>query len=144
MNGNINHKLVALDSNIFIYNLEENPGFVKFTDIIFQNLSANKLKATTSILSLTEILSYPKTETVVKEITSDFFSTPNLLVLEVNREVALEAARIRRKYAYRLPDSIQLATALVTKATAFITNDSRLKRFKELKIILIKDLTIES
>ncbi len=144
MSGNINHKLVGLDSNIFIYNLEENLEFIKFTDIIFQNLSANKLKATTSIISLTEILSYPKTDSVVKEITSDFFSTPNLLVLEVNREVALEAAAIRREYKYRLPDSIQLATALATKATAFITNDSRLKRFKKLKIILIQDLTHES
>lgn len=144
MNGNINHKLVSLDSNIFIYNLEENLEFIKSTDIIFQNLSKNQLKATTSIITLTEILSYPKTDSVVKEITNDFFNTPNLLVLEVNQEVALKAAAIRREYRFRLPDSIQLATALVTKATAFITNDSRLKRFKKLKIILIQDITRES
>lgn len=141
MNGKINHKLVGLDSNIFIYNLEENLEFIKSTDIIFQNLSLNRLKATTSIITLTEILSFPKTDSVVKEITSDFFGTPNLLVLEVNREVALETAAIRREYKYRLPDSIQLATALATKATAFITNDSRLKHFKKLKIILVQDLT---
>lgn len=140
MSGNANYKLVALDSNIFIYNLEENPQFIKFTDIIFQKLSSNKLKAATSIISLIEILSYPKTDSVVEKITNDFLNTPNLLVLEINREVALEAARIRREYKYRLPDSIQLATALITKAQVFVTNDQKLKNFKRIKVILIQDL----
>ena len=45
MSGIVNNNLVALDSNIFIYNLEGNSEFVKFTDSIFKKLLANKLKA---------------------------------------------------------------------------------------------------
>lgn len=140
MNGIKNLKLVALDSNIFIYNLEQNPQYISFTDEIFNRLGRNKLKAVTSIISLTETLSYPKTGSVVKQITEDFYSTPNLKIVEVGQEVAVEAAAIRREYGFKLPDAVQLATAVFAKAKAFITNDHRLKSFRKLKIISLQDL----
>ena len=140
MNGIGNLKYVGIDSNLFIYNLEQSPQFVKYTDIIFNKLSLNKLKAVTSIISLTEILSYPETAKVEVQIITDFFNTPATNIVDVDRVIAVEAARIRRKYGFRLPDSIQLATALHVKAKAFITNDDRLKKFKELKILLLKSI----
>ncbi|OGE64802.1 hypothetical protein A3I48_01575 [Candidatus Daviesbacteria bacterium RIFCSPLOWO2_02_FULL_36_7] len=60
-------------------------------------------------------------------------------IYQVDEKIAVESARIRRKYSFRLLDSIQLATALYAKAQAFITNDDRLKKFKELKVILLKE-----
>ena len=60
--------------------------------------------------------------------------------MNVDRTITVEAARIRREYGFRLPDSIQLATALFGKANALITNDERLKKFKELKVINLKDI----
>lgn len=140
MNGIAKNNLVALDSNIFIYNLEENPEFVKFTDSIFKKLIANKLRAATSIVSLIEILSYQKTSNVVKQLTEDFLGTPNLEVFDIDQQIAVEAARIRRGYDFRLPDSIQLATALRSKAQAFISNDKKITKFKELSIILLRDI----
>lgn len=140
MSGIKNIKLVALDSNVFIYNLEQNPQYISATDEIFNRLVLNKLKAVTSIISLTEVLSYPKTDSVVKQITEDFYNTPNLKIIEVGQEVAVEAARIRREHGFKLPDAVQLATALSAKAKAFITNDHRLKSFKKLKIISLPDL----
>ena len=137
MNGIKNLKRVALDSNLFIYNLEQNPRYTQFTDLIFGRLISNQLKAVTSIITLTEILSYPKTEKVVRLITEDFLNTPNLQVIEVNQGIAVEAARIRREYAFRLPDAIQLATALTGKAQAFVTNDERLKKFQQLPVIIL-------
>ena len=140
MSGITNNNLVALDSNIFIYNLEENPQFVKFTDLVFKRLVANKLKAVTSIISLTEILSYQKTSNVAKQLIEDFLGTPNLEVFDVNQQIAVEAANIRRSYGIRLPDAIQLATAVNAKADAFITNDKKLKAFKDIKILPITSL----
>ncbi|MBI4078802.1 MAG: PIN domain-containing protein [Candidatus Levybacteria bacterium] len=140
MSGIKNLKRIALDSNIFIYNLEQNPQYVQFTDEIFKRLIANQLKAATNIVSLAEILSYPETEKVVKEITEDFFSTPNVTVFEVNQQIAIEAARIRRRYRFRFPDAIQLATAKLAKAEAFITNDYTLKTFTPLKVLLITEV----
>ncbi|MDP3758373.1 MAG: PIN domain-containing protein [Candidatus Daviesbacteria bacterium] len=140
MSGIKNLKLIALDSNIFIYNLEQNSQYISSTDEIFNRLGLNKLKAVTSIISLTEILSYPKTDSVVKQITEDFYNTPNLKIIEVGQEVAVEAAEIRRDYGFKLPDAVQLATAVFVKAKAFVTNDHRLKSFKKLKIISLLDL----
>ncbi|KKQ36946.1 MAG: PilT protein-like protein [Candidatus Levybacteria bacterium GW2011_GWC2_37_7] len=140
MSGIVNNNLVALDSNIFIYNLEGNSEFVKFTDSIFKKLLANKLKAVTSIVSLIEILSFQKTSNVAKQLTEDLFSTPNLEVFDVNQEIAVEAAKIRREYGFRLPDAIQLATAKCAKTEIFITNDQKLKKFKLLKVILLKEV----
>lgn len=140
MSGIANIKLVGLDSNVFIYNLEHNPQFISSTDFIFNQLLSNKLKAATSIISLIEMLSYPGTADVEEKIVEEFFSTPNLEVFEVTKEIATKAARIRRNYKFRLPDSIQLATAIHAKAKAFISNDQRLKVFKEIPVILLSKI----
>ena len=65
---------------------------------------------------------------------------PNLEFISIDHRLALEASRIRRKYGFRLPDSIYLATAIFGKADAFVTNEEKLKKFKDLKIILLKDI----
>lgn len=140
MNGTKKLKRVALDSNIFIYNLEENVEFLKFTNIIFERLLSDKLKAITSIISLTEILSFPGTASREEDLIQEFILIPNLEIIDVNSEIAIETARIRRKYKFRLPDAVQLATAKAGRAQAFITNDDRLEKFKELKVIMLKKI----
>lgn len=140
MNGTKKLKRVALDSNIFIYNLEENVEFLKFTNIIFERLLSDKLKATTNIISLTEILSFPGAADREEDLIQEFILIPNLEIIDVNSEIAIEAARIIREYKFRLPDAVQLATAVYGKAQVFLTNDDRLNKFKELKVLLLKEI----
>ncbi|MBI3283112.1 PIN domain-containing protein [Candidatus Curtissbacteria bacterium] len=140
MNGIKNFKYVALDSNVFIYNLEQNFKFIRFTDAIFKGLITSKLAGVTSIITLTEILSYPQTEAQAGEIIEDFLNTPNLTVLELNQKIAIMAAKIRRTCRFLIPDAVQLATAVEYKAQTFITNDKRLKAFKELPITLLTEV----
>lgn len=141
MNGIAEHKLIGLDTNIFIYHFEDNPQFVSYTQLIFDELSKNRLQAVTSIVSVIEALSYPSPPEVLVNIEDGFRTMPNLTIYDLNHDLALESAKIRRKYGFRLPDSVQLATALKAKAKAFISNDGRLKKFKELTIILLgKDI----
>lgn len=140
MSGIKNINLVALDSNVFIYNFESNPEFSNLTEKIFDSLEKGKLRAITSVISTVEALSYPSPPEVIKGITDGFLTLVNLEVIDVNQQIAFEAARIRREYGFRLPDSIQLATALQARAKVFITNDERLKKFKELRVILITEI----
>ncbi len=140
MNGIGRLKIVGLDSNIFIYQFEDNPDFIKFTDLIFKDLANNKKKAVTSIISVIEALSYPSLPNVLESIEDAFQSFPNLKIFGIDNEIAKDTARIRREYKYRLPDAVQLATAIQGRAQAFITNDNRLKKFKELKIVLLKEI----
>lgn len=134
-------KLVALDSNIFIYYFDQNPEFGQSAKAIFDKLSSDQLRAITSEITTTELLSHPKlSEKEVREMDRQFLDIPNLEVLNIDHNLVLEAAKIRRKYGFRLADSIQLATAKLSRAKAFISNDQNLKKFKELKIILISEI----
>lgn len=133
-------KLVGLDSNVFIYHFEQNSQFTRYTELIFQKLMNNKLKAVTSVLSLTEALAYPSPPEVIEGIKTGFATAINLTIAAVSQEIAIEAAGIRREYGFKLPDAVQLATAISGKAQAFITNGHRLKYFKKLKIISLQDL----
>lgn len=137
MSGILKHRLIGLDTNVFIYHFEDNPKFVSYTQLIFDELSKNKLQAVTSIVSVIEALSYPSPQKVLTSIEDGFKTTPNLTIYDLNHDLALEAAKIRRKYGFRLPDSVQLATAVKSKAQAFVSNDDRLKRFRELPIVLL-------
>ena len=139
MNGIGKAKVVALDSNIFIYQFENNPDFISSTQAIFSKLTRNKIQIVTSIVSLIEMLSYPAPQSVLDRIRTDFFSTPGLTVYNVDEAIGLEAARIRRKIKIRLPDAIQLATAIFAKATIFVTNDESMKRFKKIKVVMLKE-----
>lgn len=140
MSGIGKAKVIALDSNIFIYHFEDNPNFILKTEAIFNKLANKKLQTVTSIISLIETLSYPAPERVLDKIEAEFFNFPNLTVYDVNREIGLEAARIRREYKIKLPDAIQLATAKLAGSKVFITNDQRLKSFKKPKVMLISEI----
>jgi len=140
MNGIKKYKLIGIDSNLFIYHFEENPQFVSATQLVFNHLSDGNLKAATSIISVIEILSYPLPPKILKQIEESFQLVPNLTVYDVDGAIAKEAAKIRRKHGFRLPDAIQLATAKKAKADIFITNDRSLRQFKSLKVILITEL----
>lgn len=135
-------KLIGLDTNIFSYHFHNHPQFVKFTNIIFNYLNQDQLKGITSVITLTELLSVNVNLAKIKILQQAFQTTPNLTVLDVAQEIALEAAKIRRKYGFRTPDAIQLATAKLSRAKAYITNDQRLKSYPGLKIILLSEISI--
>lgn len=136
-----NLKSVALDSNVFIYYFEENPQFGNASKKIFNALSIKALTGFTSTISLIELLSKQDLpENIARGLEKSFYEIPNLSILDVNHQIATAAAEIRRKYGFRLADSIQLAAAKLSRAKAFISNDERIKKFKELKVILISEI----
>lgn len=133
----ITNKLVGIDTNIFIYYFEQNEEFGKIAKSFFQLLVRDKVKACTSIITLTELISLPASERDIELLQSHFLETPNLTIQEVNQTIGIDAARIRRNFGYRIPDAIQLATCLYSKADMFITNDQKLKSFKELPVLML-------
>ncbi len=137
------NKILALDSNIFIYHFEANPLFISHTAFIFDSLINKSNAASTSIISLIETLSYPSPQIILNQIEESFRTLPNFTLHNINQEIALLAARIRRTYKFRLPDAVQLATALYTKADIFITNDVKLQGFNEIKVVQLKEFSMK-
>lgn len=130
---------IGLDTNIFIYYFHKDKDFGENAREVFQLLASDKKKAITSIITLTELLALKMSDKDVTILQNTFFQIPNLSMFDIDQKIALEAAKIRREYGYRLPDAIQLATATHTKADLFITNDIRLKKYKETKVILLEE-----
>ena len=130
---------VGIDTNVFIYYFQQHPQFGHKAKNVFQSVTRGEIRAITSIITLIELLSLGGSDKDIEKLKTIYLQTPNLKTFDITQSISIEAARIRRNYGYRIPDSIQLATSLYAKASVFITNDKRLQSFKEIKIRLLKD-----
>ncbi len=58
----------------------------------------------------------------------------------VTPKMADHAAMLRARYRLSTPDAIQVATALVRQATAFLGTDTYLKRITEIECLILNDI----
>lgn len=136
------HGVVGIDTMAFIYHLEGNERYEPFTRTLFSEVEAGMRRAVTSTLTLLEALVKPK-EIGDEEMRDDYYyaltSFPNLKMRPIDEEVAEAAAEVRARSGLRTPDALQVATCLVEGASAFITNDERLRKVEGLQIIVMND-----
>jgi len=137
------YSIVALDTVIFIYHFEESKTYFKLTKEIFSRLDEDKdFSAITSILTLLEVSVKPiedSRDDLLKEYSDKLLYDNKLTTLMIERDVAIKAAELRAKYRLRTPDAIQIATSIIGKAGAFITNDIDLKKVKEIEVLILGD-----
>ncbi len=136
------HRQVALDSCLFIYQIEANPKYVAWTDMVFSWLAEPRSRAFTSAITMTEVLvpAYRNRDQKLLDNFYGFLSTyPNLQWVPVSLEIADVAAKVRAQHNLRTPDAIQAATAIHAKATGFITNDSKFSPMPEFEAIVLDD-----
>jgi len=138
-----NHAVIGLDTSIFIYHLEDHPRYSPLTEIIFNALEKGINKGVTSYLTLMEILVKPKTEGLLQVARDyEYYLTtfPNLTFYEMGLDVAQKASDLRSADRIKAPDAIQLATAILYGATAFLTNDKIFERVKGVDILILDKL----
>ncbi len=137
------YRTVGIDTVAFIYHFEENKKYLPFTEVLFRMVETGRIRGITSTITLMEILVKPKkngNKEAVEEYKFVLQTFPNLEIKPIDAETAEKAAEIRAKYKLKPPDALQIATSLVNKAEAFITNDIELKNIKELKIIIMGEI----
>jgi len=137
------HRRIALDTSVFIYQLEGNFRYLRFTDHIFSWLERPASKAVTSTITMTELLVQPYRifdQHQVNQFLALLSTFPNLDWVAPSLEIADIAARIRALHRLRTPDALQAATAVRTAATGLITNDSILKRVEGFETLVLDDL----
>ena len=137
------HRRVALDTSIFIYQLEPNPKYLAYTDPIFRWLELPDSTAITSTITMTELLVQPYRDSD-EQRANDFYGLlstyPNLDWIAPNLEIADLAARIRALHRLRTPDALQAATALHTLSTGLITNDPAFERVEGFETMVLDEL----
>jgi predicted nucleic acid-binding protein len=138
------HSVVGLDTSVFIYHFEAHPRYLPLTQELLTGVQEGQWTAITSTITIMELTVHPwqmGRSSVAREYEALLIHFPNLMLVDVNRDVARRAAQLRAHYNVRPADALQVAATLLEGATAFVTNDRKLARLsQEIDIIVLDDL----
>jgi predicted nucleic acid-binding protein len=137
------HRRIALDTSVFIHQLEANPRYVGLTDLIFTWLLQLSHTGITSTITMTELLvpAYKgSSEARVDQFYGLFASYPNLEWIAPSLEIADTAARLRAQHGMRTPDALQAATAVHAHATGLVTDESIFERVQAFETMVLDGL----
>ena len=137
------HRRVAIDSCIFIYELEGDPRYLPLARRVFRWLEGPNHSAVTSTLTMTEVLTLPYARQS-KQWANKYYGLlsdyPNLEWIAPDLEIADLAAQFRARYRLRTPDAIQAATAVHSGVCGLISNDPAFRRVEGLDVLLFDEL----
>jgi predicted nucleic acid-binding protein len=134
---------IYLDANIWIYALEGFPDFAQELTTLFNSIGQGNLTAVTSELSLAEVLVMPiknANPTQQETYKQALSSTLNVRVIPVQRDILIEAARLRAVVKLKLPDAIHAATALTARCSTFLTNDRGFQTVPGFQVVLMSQV----
>ena len=136
---------IYFDTTPIIYFLDdEKPFSDKVAAFICDHQNENDFYLTSSITD-TEYLVFPyKTGNAEKINAYDvFLSDFNFQIIEPNRAITKNAARLRSKYqGLKSMDAIHLATSLYYGCDVFLTNDCQLKQVAEANVLLVDEISL--
>ena len=134
-----------VDTAPYIYCLEgeKTADLTKKAKCFFKGEFANGSRFVTSTITFEEYLVHPykdKDEACVSRFYG-FIKSTETTVAHIDEKIADRASRIRAEYtSFRAMDALQLATACETGCDTFLTNDKRLRQFKDVKVLLVEEL----
>ena len=140
---NLRGTTVAVDTAPLIYFVEDNPFWSPIVKPFFEALDSGLFQALTSTVTLAEVLVHPfrrSQPALAREYRRILLSARNLATIPVTAAIAERAAELRGRYSLRMPDAIQLATAIDAHAGTFLTNDKSLSIPVSLRIITLEGL----
>lgn len=122
---------IALDSNIFIRALDDPDSLGAEARSLLENIRETSPNVSISVMVLEEFFVRVYKQKREKDLDNilDFITMGGLVTLvDVNKQIALLAAKIRALYNVKAPDAVHLASAIEVGAKVFITTDKRLPR----------------
>ncbi len=130
--------LVTLDTAPIIYILEDHPQYAELFVPLFQRIQDGNLRAIVSPVTIAEVVAGPLhsgNEILANRYFKVLTSGNNWMVQELTAELSFIAARIRIRYQLKLPDAIQVATAIHTGSSALITHDRDFRGVDDIAIL---------
>jgi predicted nucleic acid-binding protein len=126
---------VVVDTAPIIYLLEGRTKWLPLFIGLFEADAAGELQIAISTITLAEVLTGPLRGGQDALAQRYEKALAHCAVAPVSSTIAAMAARMRTRYGLKLPDAIQLATALELEATALVTHDRDFARVEGLQII---------
>ena len=137
-----NHQVVGLDTALLIYQFENKQPYAKLGTVVFEAIISGEIRGVVSTVSLMEVQVLPKRlgqdDLAIRyDVLLNHF--PNLVLSDVTVAVARKASDIRAEFNLKSADSLLIATAIVSGATLWLTNDKHHRRIGELIEVLVLD-----
>jgi predicted nucleic acid-binding protein len=134
---------VFIDTAPFIYLIEGVEKYYKIINDFFLLLNSDIIKAYSSVITLTVVLPKPVQMNkiiVVNKFLNFFKDSKNLILININSEIAQNAGRLRGKYSYLYSmDALQISAALNYGTDVFFTNDLKLLKIKEIEVVAMTE-----
>ena len=127
--------LLLVDSAPIIYTLEGNAKFASRFALLFQRHAAGEIVLAVTTVTIAEVLAGPLRmgeEALAKRYRAVLEAWQ---VVELTCDIAESAARLRGKYGLKLPDAIQVASALAINADALVTHDRDFAQVRGLRVL---------
>ena len=127
--------LLLVDTAPLIYHLEDDERFGTRFAGLFEASASGRLRLAISTVSVAEVLTGPfqqGRDVLARQIEN---ALREHRVVGLTPEIAVEAARLRARYRLRLPDAVQLATALQIDAWGLVTHDRDFSRVDDVRIM---------
>lgn len=138
------HKRVLIDTNVWIYHLQQHAEHGAAAGRILESLEHGRIRGVSSELLLLELIVRPlqlQRQDIADEYEAMVREFPNLELVPISRDVLLDAATLRARHRLRTPDAIQLATAIRAGATLAVTNDAAWRAVSEIDVLLLTEMT---
>lgn len=139
----VKEKTCGVDAMIFIYFFEKNPKYHLWVKKLFDLGEQGKIRLITSRITPIEILSTPKLVGKPEKIylyQEYFKNAPYLIVEDISWDIVERSAQLRREMKLRTPDAIQLATAQMSGAQLFLTNDYHFASIDSDRIYILDEM----
>ena len=136
---------LGFDTAPLIYFVERNPKYVDLVREVVRRVDSGQITGFSSMIALTEVLTKPKkvgdTETE-SEYRDLLLHSRSFKLIAIDSAVAERAADLRARFNLRTPDALQISAALETGCQAFLTNDIKLKRVTDLRVLILDELEL--
>jgi predicted nucleic acid-binding protein len=112
---------------------------------VARRIAAGQMEGVTTVVTLGEVLVQPFANADVRlqqQYRDYLLDSVGFTMLPVDAVLAERAADLRARYRMRLPDALQIAVAVDQRCEAFLTNDRRLARVTELRVLVLDDLEL--
>ena len=134
---------VFLDTAPVIYFVEKHPRYADLARVVFDRIDDGSLLGISSPVTLAECLVLPYRlgqPDVADAFISLLAGGEGVTFVAIDDVVAGKAAELRARYGLPLPDSFQIAAAIIAECDAFLTNDLALKRVSEINAIVLDEV----
>jgi predicted nucleic acid-binding protein len=122
--------------------MERNPRYFDVAKAVFESIESGKSSAVTSTVVLTEIMVQPYRNENLPQAEASYgllTTLPNLEWVPPSLQIANLAAALRASYRMQTPDALIAATAVLCRASAFLTNDPIFRRITSLEVLILDE-----